>query len=122
MKSPWKRATETRSVLQERRTAEKPGARAQINSGRTWSSLRDVRMDSPIGRLLIDNKDTEGESYTIKRSDFKAMKRDANRTPPGCHPMLQIDIQDLRLMLFEEALWDEIVNYILFLEEKAGEG
>lgn len=119
MKTPWQRVTDPDYVKQERRTSKKKGARPQLNSGRTWSSLRDVKQNSPIGHILIDNKTTEAESYRITKPDFKALKRDANRTPPGCHPALQIDIGSLRLMVVEESLWDEILNYIRTLEAMA---
>lgn len=116
VKSPWERAKEQRYVSQEKRTSRKPGARPQINSGRKWHSLRDVIQDSPLGRMLIDNKTTEGASYRITITDFRELKRDANRTPPGCHPALQVDIQEMRLMIIEDALWDEIIDYIRILE------
>ena len=116
MTTPWRRVTEPKYAKQEKRSAKKQGARAQVNSGRTWSSLRDVKQSSPVGHLLIDNKTTDAESYRITKTDFKALTRDANRTPPGCHPALQIDIQELRLMVVDEGLWDEILNYIRLLE------
>lgn len=116
--TPWKRATAPKYQQQEKRTAKKHGAKPQINSGRTWSSLRDVSVRTIIGKLLIDNKTTEAKSYTITRDDWAALKRDANRTPPGCHGALQIDIQDLRLFIIEEAVFDEIINYARLLEEK----
>lgn len=116
--TPWKPDARQAYAKQEARTAKKPGARPQINSGRTWSSLRDVQQDSPLGRVLIDNKTTEAMSYTITETDWKALKRDANRTPPGCSPALQIDIRGLRLFTVEEDLWDETMNYIRLLEAK----
>jgi hypothetical protein len=121
MSTPWNRAKEQRYAKQEKRTSKKPGARAQINSGRTWSSLRDVVQDSPFGRMLIDNKTTEARSFTIKDDDWISLKRDANRTPPGCSPAFQIDIRDLRLLVIEDSLWDEIVKYARTLEGKLEE-
>lgn len=118
LKPPWQRATERRYEAQERRTAKKPGARAQLNSGRTWSGLRDVKQASPIAHVLIDNKTTEATSYRITEDDFAKLKRDANRTPPGCLPAFQIDIRDLHLMVIEDAHWDEIIDYIRILEER----
>jgi hypothetical protein len=124
MKTPWEQVKESRSQRQEKRTGKKPGARQQINSGRTWSSKGDATWDSPIGRLLIDNKDTEDFSYRITEDDWDKLKKQANQTPPGCQPGLQIDIRNLRLLVIEEATYDEIVKYILMLEsrlENAGE-
>lgn len=118
MNTPWEAAKQRRYQRQERRTASKPNARAQVNSGRTWFSLRDVMEKTPLGRVLTDNKDTEAQSYTIKKNDWRALKRDANRTPPGCHPSLQIDIQGLRLRVIEEDLWDEINKYVTVLESE----
>jgi hypothetical protein len=122
MKTPWQRAQDRRPkyALQESRAAKKPGATAQVNSGRTWSSLRDVKLESPLGRVLIDNKTTEtASSYRITEKDWLELRRDANRTPPGCHPALQIDLSDrVRLMTIEEPFWDEILDYIRVLEDQ----
>jgi hypothetical protein len=118
MSTPWERATAPKYARQEKRTASKPGARPQLNSGRTWSSLRDVKQKSPVGHILIDNKTTEATSYRITKDDFKALKRDANRTPPGCVPAFQIDIQDLRLLVIEDSMWDEVLDYIRLLESR----
>lgn len=121
MNTPWERVREKRHEIQERRTGEKPGYRQQVNSGRRWYSLRDAMHRSPIGRILIDNKDTENASYTIKLAEFEKLKRDANRTPPGCLPAMQIDIRNLRLFLCEEATYDEILKYIQVLEKQVRE-
>lgn len=119
--TPWEQAKERRYAEQEKRTASKEGGRPQRNSGRVWHSLRDVTLKSFLGKLLIDNKTTEAKSYTITRSDWEALKRDANRTPPGCLPVLQIDIQSLSLIVFEEGTWDEIVRHVLLLEKKVSD-
>lgn len=110
MKTPWNKDKRPKYQQQEQRTAKKKGGRQQINSGRTWSSLRDVSLKTLLGTVLIDNKTTDKASYRITKDEFLALKRDANRTPPGCHPGMQIDIQDLRLLVIEEALWDEIME------------
>jgi len=119
--TPWERAQKTRSQKQEERTARMRGARKQPNSGRLWHSKGDVTLDSFLGRLLIDNKTTdkpENSSYRITRDDWEKLRRISNRTPPGCHPALQIDLQDLHLLVFELPLWDEIVTYVMTLEER----
>ena len=56
MTVPWKKDETPEYVKAERRQAQRSGARAQVNSGRVWSGLRDVIEKSPIGVLLIDNK------------------------------------------------------------------
>ena len=116
IETPWARARKLKYQEQEDRTAKKPGATAQLNSGRTWSALRDVTLKTFLGKLLIDNKTTELPSYRLTKPDWHGLKRDANRTPPGCLPALQIDIQDLKLMVLEELTWDELVKYVLRLE------
>lgn len=116
MKTPWQRATSPEYARQEKRTAKKPGARAQLNSGRTWSGLRDVRQASPVAHVLIDNKTTDEKSYRITKDDWESLKRDANRTPPGCLPAFQLDISGTRLMVIDDDHYDEIIKYIMLLE------
>jgi hypothetical protein len=118
MTTPWERAKEVRYVKQEKRTAKMPGGRPQVNSGRIWSSLRDAKISSFIGRLLVDCKSTEAGSYTISEADWLALKKDANQTPPGCLPALQIDIRDVHLMAFELSTWDALVEYVMNLERR----
>lgn len=77
-----------------------------------------MKLKSPLGMILIDNKTTEtASSYRITGDDWRALRRDANRTPPGCHPALQIDIDEIRLLVVEEGFWDDVVDYIRHLEE-----
>lgn len=119
--TPWERATKSKSKLQEERTSRMKGARPQVNSGRIWSSLRDNKLTSFIGLFLIDNKthdDPEKRSYTIKYDEWKDLRRDANRTPPGCMPALQVDIQDVSLLVIEVGAWEEIQRYVLDIETK----
>jgi hypothetical protein len=120
--TPWERARKSQSQQQEERTAKMPGARKQPNSGRLWNRKGDVTLDSFMGRLLIDNKTTEGKGYRITREDWLSLTKLANRTPPGCRPALQVDLPNVSLMVFELALWDEIVNYIMQLEEEVRRG
>lgn len=124
METPWKKAIRQRYEKQELRTAKKPGARAQINSGRVWHSLRDVSVKTVLGRLLIDNKTTEARSYTISldgKDGWNALKRDANRTPPGCSPGFQIDIREISLIVLEEQWFDDLLDYTRVLEERLAE-
>lgn len=112
MKTPWSKDEKPKYQKQEARTAKKAGARPQLNSGRTWSGLRDVLRITAVGRVLIDNKTTDKRSYKISldgKDGWLALKRDANRTPPGCLPGFQIDIQNVRLVVIEEDLFDEMV-------------
>lgn len=110
MKTPWKKDTTPKYAKQEARTAKKPGARAQLNSGRTWSGLRDVRRKVRSFSFLIDNKTTDDKGYRITEDDWLKFARDARRTPPGCHPMLQLDIRSVRLVVLEEDTLDAIFD------------
>jgi hypothetical protein len=122
IQTPWKRATQQRYALQETRTAREQGGRQQPNSGRRWFAKRDVVLENPIGRLLIDNKETgQNDSYRITGKDFKALKRDANRTPPGCYPGLQIDIRGVHLMVTETVFYDDVKKHIAGLEARIEE-
>lgn len=109
METPWSPDRKTASQKQEARTAKKPGARPQLNSGRTWSGKGDVKQYD----VLIDNKTTEARSYTIKldgEHGWLAHKTHANRTPPGCLPALQVDISGVRLVVVEESFYDELIE------------
>lgn len=121
VETPWERARTSRSKQQEDRTAKRSGATSQINSGRTWRSLRDSKLRSFIGTFLIDNKtheNPEQRSYRIVYGDWLALRRDAHRTPPGCLPALQVDLQDVHLFIIELEAWDEVEKYIFSLEAK----
>ncbi len=109
MTPPWRLGKKPRYAEQEDRTGKKPGARKQMNSGRTWSALRDVKRVVGEFTFLYDNKTTESASFTVSEPEFRALKRDANRTPPGCLPVLQIDFGDkASLVVIEESLFDEL--------------
>ena len=116
--TPWIRARKSNSAQQEQRFARGRG-RQQPNSGRRWHSPGDVTLNSFIGRILVDNKthdNPEKQSYRITRDEWLKLRTQANRTPPGCSPALQIDIQELHLLAMELDLWDEIVEYVMRLE------
>jgi hypothetical protein len=104
---PWKRSSKSGSQKQEERISKKPGARPQLNSGRTWSGRGDVR----LGDMLIDAKDHSlSKSYRITEGEWNQLKRMAHKTPPGCNPMLQLDVGRFHLVVIEESLWDEIYD------------
>ena len=119
--TPWERANKSKSQQQEERTAKMKGGRKQPNSGRRWNAKGDATLESFLGKILIDNKthdDPEKNSYRITKPDWLTLRRIARQQPPGCHPALQIDIQDIHLLVMELGLWDEAVEFILNLEEK----
>lgn len=113
MSAPWNTRSKPAYVEQERRESKRKGARPQLNSGRVWSGLRDVIQNTVVGRLLIDCKTgARGplKSYRITEKEWRQFHRDANRTPPGCHPVLKVDIGPYRLVTIEDSLWDEILE------------
>ena len=66
-----------------------------------------------IGNILIDCKtgrDGPLKSFRITDKEWDEMKRDANRTPPGCYPAYRIDLGKHRLLLIEEEMWDDAVE------------
>jgi hypothetical protein len=112
VKAPWGQSSKQAYQKQEARISAKPGARAQINSGRTWKSLRDVVEQTPLFHILFDCKGpkVEGEETTFKLEPkkWRELRRDANRTPPGCVPGYQLDLApDVRLVVIDEATWDD---------------
>lgn len=108
MPLPWKQRKQGYEI-QEARLARKPGARPQLNSGRTWSGRGDVKQISPVANMLIDAKDhSNSKSYRITEAAWENLKSIANRTPPGCQPSLHLNVGKCRLVVIEEDLWDEI--------------
>lgn len=111
MKPPWEKKETQAYVAQEKRQAKRPGARRQLNSGRLWHSLRDVVERTVVGSMLVDcktGKDGPLKSYRITEKEWSALKRDANRTPPGCYPSLRLDLGRHKLLVIEEEMWDEV--------------
>lgn len=113
MSTPWRETKDPGYMRQEKREAGKRGSRRQVNSGRLWFSLRDVIQRTAIGRLLIDCKtgrDGPLKSYRLTDDEWALLKRDANRTPPGCYPALKIELGKFHLLVIEEDMWDETVE------------
>jgi hypothetical protein len=119
--TPWKQAkANLKSRRQESRLAKLPGGRAQVNSGRTWFSKRDVR----LGGFLVEARTTAKGSYTISRDEFLHVQRDALGTPPGQLPAMQVDFEgEVPLHLFVMRLSDHLDReaYIATLEAKLKE-
>lgn len=102
MRKPWK-DKEPAYVTAEKKQAKRPGARPQLNSGRTWSGKGDVIEAG----LMIDNKtgkDGPLNSYRITNKYWTQMKKDANRT--GLDPALRLDIGSHELIVVDQATWD----------------
>lgn len=111
---PWRMGKKKPYEKQEERTSKKKGGRKQLNSGRTWSALRDVKRKVGDATYLYDNKTTTSRNYTLTKDEFMSLIRDANRTPPGCRPVLQIDFNNggniLSLVVIEEAEFDRLLE------------
>lgn len=68
-----------------------------------------MKEDTDIGAMLIDAKDrTESKSYRITEQEWTDLKLMANKTPPGCNPMLVLNIGSHSLVVIEEAVWDAL--------------
>ena len=119
--TPWKQARENqRSRRQEERLGKLPDGRPQVNSGRTWWSKRDVRLNG----FLVEARTTDSASYTISRVEFEKLTRDAFGTPPGQLPAMQIDFEGASpLHLFVMRLEDHLdrEKRIAILEDKIKE-
>lgn len=120
METPWDKAKKTRSQKQEAYPERRvKGAQKQPNSGRGTFRKGDSTVRSFIGRCLIDHKthdDPEKVSYTLTARSWRKTQADARITPPGCHPLQQIDLQDLHLMVMETDLWHEIEEFVVQLQ------
>lgn len=98
-KTPWDEArSHQKSQRQERRIADLPDGKKQVNSGRQWHSKRDVR----LGGFLVEARTTDAQSYRVEKKEFETITRQAVGTPPGCLPAMFIEIDGLRLVVTRE--------------------
>lgn len=95
MDTPWTRAKKERHVKQEERLDKLHGGKKGINSGRHWRWKR----DGTLGNFLVECRDTQARSFSISYDEFQTITRQANATPPGFLPAMQIDILDLSLFV-----------------------
>jgi hypothetical protein len=110
--TPWRRSRKTRHQLQEERIGDSPEGQKGVNSGRFWRWKRDGR----IGEFLIEARTTKDGSYRIERKEFLSITREAMQTPPGLLPMMQLEIQELRLTVLMTNDFDEIKARMLSME------
>jgi hypothetical protein len=108
---PWKK-DKPGYVKQEQRLGKKPGARQQINSGRLYFSRGDVKQKVGPFCFLIDAKHRPEGSYRLDSRSWQGLKRMANKTPPGCIPMVKVSLGDVDLAIIEESVWDAIAKAI----------
>jgi hypothetical protein len=99
MDTPWKRrSARQKSDKQEARIAKLPGGRRQINSGRTtFASKR----DNKLGGFLIEARTTGSGRYCVTRREWEDLILDAQRTPPGMLPAMQIDLGPHQLIVMQ---------------------
>lgn len=112
--TPWQRAKKTRSQRQEERLGNMPGGQKQNNSGRFWRWKRDTILHN----FLIEARDTEADSYSVKRKEFHQIKKEALQTPPGLLPAIQVDFTNLHLIVIELAAFQDMNMEILELRAK----
>lgn len=112
LKTPWSKSTTPAYTKQEARISKKAGARAQVNSGRTWKARGDaVEMVRQIAPILTDCKGPKEEgketSYTLTPKKWRQLRKMANSTPPGCVPSFQLDLApDVRLRVIDDSLFE----------------
>lgn len=78
-----------RSKKQENRVAKEMNGRTTIASGSLYFQKGDVRLD----KFLIECKTTYEDFYTLKRSTFEKIKREAIKDSLRI-PLLQIDLME----------------------------
>lgn len=99
MDTPWKRRdARRRSKRSEEEVARLPGGSKQTNSGRTWRSRRDNRLNE----FLIETRDTDNDSYSLSRKEFEQIVLDAAREPPGFLGGMRISLQGYPLIVMRE--------------------
>lgn len=95
---------------QERRLAKSSGGTTTAGSGAFWTRKGDVRSAS----LLIEGKQTDKASYSIKKTIWDKIRREA--LLDGRMPALAIQIQDTRLVVMDEE------DFFALTERHVGEG
>lgn len=99
---PWQK--------QERRLANKSGGTTTAASGAFWTRKGDVRSAS----LLVEGKQTDKQSYSIKKEIWDKIRREA--LLDGRMPVLAVQIQDTRLVVIDEE------DFFALAEDLVGEG
>lgn len=98
-----------KSAKQEKRTAKEFSGRTQIASGAIEGMKADVRTGERISGefntedFLIENKYTDSNSYKLTLSTWNKVAKEAFRDNFRT-PLMQIDIQDIQVVVFDETL------------------
>lgn len=90
------------------------GGSKQVNSGRFWR----WRRDNILHNFLIESRTTDAGSYRIEQKEWREMRRDALKTPPGLLPGMQIDMGDIHLLVTELTAFQDREMRIIELEEQ----
>lgn len=117
MDTPWQRARKTRHEKQEQKIGNLPGGQKQVNSGRIWRWKR----DGILHGFLVEARTTKAGSYSIKKSEFLQIRREALQTPPGLLPAMQIDLDNVELMVISLPDFNALYSELLKLRERVGE-
>lgn len=101
------------SQKQERSFAKKIGGRSVPASGAFWSRKGDVRSDD----LLVEAKMTDKASFSIKKSIWEKIRREA--LLDGRIPVLAVQIQNRNLVVLDE---EDFLELRSNAERGVGEG
>lgn len=112
--TPWSRVRKSKSDRQEERLGKMPHGEKSNNSGRFWRWKRDGKLH----HFLMECRTTDKGSYTIKKSEWLDIRRQAFQTPPGLLPGMQIDIQDVSLVAIETGAFDDAMVRLMELEAR----
>ena len=113
MQTPWHRAKARKSQRQEKRLGQLPNSRTQPNSGRGRFLKRDARI---FGNFLTEARTTDAQSYRIEKKEFQDLTKQAARQPPGCLPLMALEIDGLRLWVIREVDGEEILARLALAE------
>lgn len=113
LSQPWRE-----QISRHRRQEDSIGRSGGVThpaSGRLWRWKRDGKWFD----FLIEARTTTAGSYRIEKAEWDAITKEAHQTPPGCMPAMQIEIQDTKLIVIEQAVFEEIYNQLVSLRALA---
>lgn len=108
MEAPWEKPLKPRHRQQEERIS-KSGGQTHPASGRIWRFKR----DGILFDFLIEARHTDSGSYRVKLDELHQITREANMTPPGCNPAMQIEFGHEEWILIPLATFREIYNELV---------
>jgi len=114
MEAPWEKPLKPRHRQQEERISQ-TGGRTHPASGRIWRFKR----DGTLFDFLIEARHTDSGSYRVDKSELDQITKEANMTPPGCHPGMQIEFGHEEWILIPLQTFREIYNELVNARENA---